>query len=96
MRMDTQTVTYRDGDTELTGHFAWDAERADKRPGILVAPGSTRMPRDEQSGWRNWVLSYLLATCMAMAWLAIANALWPELRNCATILPNCASGHAQV
>src|SRR5882762_4778565 len=38
-RMDTQTVTYRDGDTELTGHFAWDAERADKRPGILVVHG---------------------------------------------------------
>src|SRR5467141_1853541 len=39
MRMDTQTVTYRDGDTELTGHCAWDAERADKRPGILVVHG---------------------------------------------------------
>src|SRR5438445_8486324 len=39
MKMDTQTVTYRDGDTELTGHFAWDAERADKRPGILVVHG---------------------------------------------------------
>src|SRR5258708_32015162 len=39
MRMDTQTVAYRDGDTELTGHFAWDAERADKRPGILVVHG---------------------------------------------------------
>src|SRR6267154_4849482 len=39
MRMDTQTVTYRDGDTELTGHFAWDAERAYKRPGILVVHG---------------------------------------------------------
>jgi len=39
MRMDTQTVTYRDGDTELTGHFARDAERAYKRPGILVVHG---------------------------------------------------------
>jgi dienelactone hydrolase len=39
MRMDTQTVTYRHGDTELTGHLAWDAERADKRPGILVVHG---------------------------------------------------------
>jgi dienelactone hydrolase len=32
-------VEYRDGDTELTGQFTWDAERADKRPGILVVHG---------------------------------------------------------
>lgn len=39
MRMNTQTIAYRDGDTELTGQFAWDVERSDKRPGILVVHG---------------------------------------------------------
>jgi dienelactone hydrolase len=32
-------VAYRDGETELTGEFAWDAERQEKRPGILVLHG---------------------------------------------------------
>ena len=36
MRMNTQAIEYRDGDTELTGQFVWDAGRDDKRPGILV------------------------------------------------------------
>jgi dienelactone hydrolase len=39
MRMNTQVIAYRDGDTELTGQFVWDAERDDKRPGILVVHG---------------------------------------------------------
>jgi uncharacterized protein (TIGR03435 family) len=34
-----QAIAYRDGDTELTGEFTWDAERGDKRPGILVVHG---------------------------------------------------------
>ena len=39
MRIHTQAVEYRDGDTDLTGQFTWDAERGDKRPGILVVHG---------------------------------------------------------
>ena len=39
MTMSTRAVAYRDGVTELTGEFAWDAERSDKRPGILVVHG---------------------------------------------------------
>lgn len=39
MKMNTQAVAYRDGDTELTGQFTWDAERGEKRPGILVVHG---------------------------------------------------------
>ncbi|MCU1241801.1 MAG: hypothetical protein JWO71_2527 [Candidatus Acidoferrum typicum] len=39
MKMNTQVVAYRDGDTELTGQFTSDAERGDKRPGILVVHG---------------------------------------------------------
>jgi dienelactone hydrolase len=39
MTMDTQAMAYRDGETELTGEFAWNAERQEKRPGILVLHG---------------------------------------------------------
>src|ERR1700756_499497 len=39
MRMNTQPVAYRDGYTELAGEFACDADRSDKRPGILVVHG---------------------------------------------------------
>jgi dienelactone hydrolase len=37
--MNIQAVAYRDGNTELTGQFTWDAERGEKRPGILVVHG---------------------------------------------------------
>jgi dienelactone hydrolase len=37
--MNIQAVAYRDGDTELTGQFTWDAELGEKRPGILVVHG---------------------------------------------------------
>jgi dienelactone hydrolase len=43
MTINTQAVAYRDGYTELTGEFAWDAERSDKRPGILVVHGGAGM-----------------------------------------------------
>jgi len=32
----TKEVTYTQGDTELQGFFAWDAEAKGKRPGVLV------------------------------------------------------------
>jgi dienelactone hydrolase len=37
--MITQPVTYRDGDTPLTGFLAWDDSKAEKRPGILIVHG---------------------------------------------------------
>src|SRR6266403_2567568 len=37
--INTQAIAYRDRDTELTGQLTWDAERGDKRPGILVVHG---------------------------------------------------------
>src|SRR6266436_4317699 len=37
--INTQAIAYRDCDTELTGLLTWDAERGDKRPGILVVHG---------------------------------------------------------
>jgi dienelactone hydrolase len=39
MQLKTETIAYRDGDTELTGQFAWDYDRNDKHPGILVVHG---------------------------------------------------------
>jgi dienelactone hydrolase len=39
MAIDTETVTYSDGSAKLTGYFAWDAARADRRPGVLVVHG---------------------------------------------------------
>ena len=39
MTMDTEQVVYRDGDARLTGFLAIDADRAGKRPGVLVVHG---------------------------------------------------------
>jgi dienelactone hydrolase len=35
----TETIAYRDGDTELTGLFAWNNSMEIKRPGVLVVHG---------------------------------------------------------
>ena len=34
--MQTKEVSYKQGDTELAGFFAWDAAAKGKRPGVLV------------------------------------------------------------
>src|ERR1700716_448401 len=39
MRLETDQIVYRDGDARLTGYLAIDADRADKRPGVLVVHG---------------------------------------------------------
>src|SRR5712672_1860475 len=39
MRLETEQIVYRDGDVRLDGFFAIDADRADKRPGVLVVHG---------------------------------------------------------
>src|SRR2546430_17329953 len=39
MPINTQTIGYRDGDTELPGLVGWDASRDYQRPGILVVQG---------------------------------------------------------
>lgn len=39
MPINTQTIEYRDGDTELAGLLAWDDSRHHQRPGILVVHG---------------------------------------------------------
>jgi dienelactone hydrolase len=39
MSVTTESVTYRDGEAELTGMLAWDVGQSGKRPGILVVHG---------------------------------------------------------
>jgi dienelactone hydrolase len=39
MRLETEQVVYQDGDARLTGFLAIDADRAGKRPGVLVVHG---------------------------------------------------------
>jgi dienelactone hydrolase len=39
MRLETKEIVYGDGPTRLTGWLAIDADRADRRPGILVVHG---------------------------------------------------------
>src|SRR5690242_20964275 len=39
MPLNTQTIGYRDGDTELTGLLAWDDSRDQQCPGVLVVHG---------------------------------------------------------
>jgi len=39
MKLDTEQIVYRDGETRLTGFFAIDSELAGKRPGVLVVHG---------------------------------------------------------
>jgi dienelactone hydrolase len=39
MRLETETIAYRDEDAQLNGVFATDADRAGTRPGVLVVHG---------------------------------------------------------
>jgi dienelactone hydrolase len=39
MRLETESIAYRDGDARLDGFLAVDADRAGKRPGVLVVHG---------------------------------------------------------
>jgi dienelactone hydrolase len=64
MRMNTQAIAYRDGDTELTGQFTWDAERSDKRPGILVVHGGAGLDAHAKGRARQLAeLGYVVFAC---------------------------------
>src|SRR3954469_25471460 len=39
MTIETQTVSYQDGDTQLTGVFVWSGADLARRPGVLVVHG---------------------------------------------------------
>jgi dienelactone hydrolase len=64
MRMNTQAIAYRDGDTELTGQFTWDEERSDKRPGILVVHGGAGLDAHAKGRARQLAeLGYVVFAC---------------------------------
>src|ERR1700732_849200 len=64
MRMNTQAIAYRDGDTELTGQFTWAAERDDKRPGILVVHGGAGLDAHAKGRARRLAeLGYVVFAC---------------------------------
>ena len=64
MKMNTQAIAYRDGDTELTGQFTWDAERSDKRPGILVVHGGAGLDAHAKGRARQLAeLGYVVFAC---------------------------------
>jgi dienelactone hydrolase len=64
MTMDTQAVAYRDGYTELTGELVWDAERSDKRPGILVVHGGAGLDAHARGRARKLAeLGYVAFAC---------------------------------
>jgi dienelactone hydrolase len=50
MRLETEQIVYRDGDARLTGFLAIDADRAGKRPGVLVVHGGAGV--DDHARWR--------------------------------------------
>jgi len=64
MTINTQSVAYRDGYTELTGEFVWDAGRSDTRPGILVVHGGAGLDAHAK-GRARWLaeLGYIAFAC---------------------------------
>lgn len=64
MTMSTRAVAYRDGVTELTGEFAWDAGRDDKRPGILVVHGGAGLDAHAKGRAKRLAeLGYIVFAC---------------------------------
>ena len=76
MPINTQSIAYRDGETELTGLLASDDSRSGERPGILVVHGGAGLDTCEgaRDDSRNSAWSCLPAICMATASPAIASA----------------------
>src|SRR6058998_3358656 len=64
MPINTQTIGYRDGDTELTGLLAWDASRDYQRPGILVVHGGAGLDDHAKGRGRRFAeLGFLVFAC---------------------------------
>jgi dienelactone hydrolase len=47
--MNTKHITYGDGNVSLTGFFAWDEMRTDRRPGIIVVHGGAGLDNHAKS-----------------------------------------------
>ena len=64
MRIETEAVGYRDGETELTGMFAWDHTRKAKRPGVLVVHGGAGLDDHAKRRARGFAeLGFVVLAC---------------------------------
>ena len=64
MPINTQTIGYRDGDTELTGLLAWDDSRDHQRPGILVVHGGAGLDNHAKGRARRLAeLGFVVLAC---------------------------------
>ncbi len=64
VRLETRRISYRDGDTALTGRLVWDATRDDKRPGILVVHGGSGLDDHAKGCARRMAeLGYVALAC---------------------------------
>ena len=82
MTIETRPVNYTDGPTSLTGYFAWDGARIDRRPGILVIHGGAGLDEHAKGRARRLAaLGYVALACdmYGEASRAIGNASWRRL-----------------
>jgi dienelactone hydrolase len=64
MRLETEQIAYRDGDARLNGFFAIDADRAGKRPGVLVVHGGAGVDDHARGRARRFAESgYVVLAC---------------------------------
>ena len=64
MNIETKPVNYTDGPTSLTGYFAWDGARIDRRPGILVIHGGAGLDDHARGRARRLAaLGYVALAC---------------------------------
>jgi dienelactone hydrolase len=62
--IDTELVHYQDGPVDLSGVFAWDNARAEKRPGILVVHGGAGLDEHAKKQARRLAgLGYVAFAC---------------------------------
>ena len=62
--IETRPVNYTDGPTSLTGYFAWDGARIDRRPGILVIHGGAGLDDHARGRARRLAaLGYVALAC---------------------------------
>ena len=64
MNIETKSINYTDGPTSLTGYFAWDGARTDRRPGILVIHGGAGLDDHAKGRARRLAaLGYVALAC---------------------------------
>jgi dienelactone hydrolase len=64
MKLETESIVYRDGDARLHGFLAIDADRAGKRPGVLVVHGGAGLDDHARGRARRFAESgYVVFAC---------------------------------